>query len=292
MNLIITGATGFVAKYFIDRYHDEYNITVLTRDESFKDSRVNILVTDYSIDFLEKCFYNQDAILHLAARRPMNISNNELLENVKLDENIFSTANKLGIKNIVFTSSRSVYGKLKTPWKENSFLLPNNYYAIAKAQSEILANYYNNYKEMNIKVLRIAQVFGFGEYKESMISVFIDNLRNNKEIIVSVEGIKREYIYVKDLVSAFDKALKQFDTKGIFNLGINSQVTIKDIAEKLSKSFNKPELSVLSSELKYIYEDSLMDSLLFYKQFNWKPHYTFNDACDDIVKEVNANKGI
>lgn len=289
MNLAITGATGFIGKYFIDKFSHKYNITILTRDSAYKNSKVNVKVTDYTKESLESILKGSDCIIHLAAGRLYNSSNEELLKNILLDEKIFSVAYSLDIKNLLFSSSRGVYGDNKIPWNENQTPQPDNNYALAKRQSELLAEFYNR-KGMNIKILRIAQVFGIGEFEKSMISTFINNLKNDKEIIVSVEGIKREYIYIKDLIDAFDVALSKKDIKGIYNLGSGEISSIREIANKLGTAFDKKELVKVDSDLKIINENSLMDSDLFYETFNWKPAYTFEMASLDLVQDLYGTK--
>jgi nucleoside-diphosphate-sugar epimerase len=289
MNVAITGATGFIGKYFIDKFSNKYSITVLTRDNNYKNSKANVKVTDYTKESLESILKECDCIIHLAAGRLYNSSNEELLKNILLDEKIFSIAYSLDIKNLLFCSSRGVYGDNKIPWNENQIPQPDNYYALAKRQSELLAEFYNR-KGLNIKILRIAQVFGIGEFEKSMISTFINNLKNDKEIIVSVEGIKREYIYIKDLIDAFDVALSKKDIKGIYNLGSGEVSTIQEIANKLGTAFDKKELVKVDSDLKIINENSLMDSDLFYKTFNWKPAYTFEMASLDLVQDLQRAK--
>ncbi len=282
--IAVTGATGFIGSYFINMFADKYDIVGICR-KNIKHTKYEIRVTDFSKESLKKAFSGCTAILHLAGSRLHQKKKTNFLQNLELDQNIFETALNLDIKNIVFASTKGVYGSLPPPWTENVKPAPENLYALTKYQSEAAAEYYNR-KGLSIKTLRIAQVFGIGEYKDSAISTFIRHAKENKQIQITVKGIEREYIYVKDLCIAFDKAFSREKEFGVFNVGSGELINIEKIARTIATAFNRPDLVTIEPDLKKIGEHSLMDSSLFRKRFNWRPSYTFKSASEEIAREL------
>ena len=78
-------------------------------------------------------------IIHTAAIQP--ISNDQDLKsmiyiNTFGATNIIEIGKKLQTKNLIFTSSFSVYGQQKSPIKENSKKSPQNFYGMSKMFAE------------------------------------------------------------------------------------------------------------------------------------------------------------
>lgn len=284
MRIVITGATGFLGKHVVEHFKKKYSIVGLSRNSELTDHSFILLKTDYSINSLKKILKSTDTIIHLAAGRPNNTSQDKLQDNVNVDFNVFSVAYELTIKNIIFISTRGVYGTQPAPWSESDQVQPNNFYALAKAQSELIAQFFM-FKGLNIKVLRIAQLLGIGEYKGNVIQTFIESASTNSKINLTVDGISREYIYIKDLLIAFEVVIKSPVKNGTYNVGSGEVTTLKEAATYIAEAFDRKE--IIHEEIeRTIFEYSLMDSCLFYKSFNWKPKYNFEMAAEDIAEQL------
>ncbi len=291
IKLAITGGTGFLGKYFIQEYKEKYNIVIIARTKRENSKNMEIRETDYSIESLKQVLHDCDAILHLAAERLYQRQSTDFLHNLKIDHNVFTCANQYNIENIVFASTIGVYGSSSMPWTEWTTPQPDNLYALAKYQSEIAAQYFNR-QGMYIKILRIAQVFGLGEYKHSVISTFIDNCVNNRPLQIKVKGIHREYIYIKDLIRAFDIALSNPNKHGIFNVGTGVSATIEELALTIAKAFRKLHLVQIHKNIQVLDQKTLMDSSLFMKTFHWRPTFSLEKAAEDIAYTLQEEKEV
>ena len=276
MKVAVTGATGLLGKAFIKKYAKELDIIAISR----KPNTPNTVYSDFSFESLTRIFSGVDGLIHFAAQRPLgSISTNT---NHKLDEVVFNASHTASLKNIVFTSSRSVYGNNEAPWVEDkSNVTPLTEYALNKAQSELTALSYNESKGMHIKILRLAQILSADEFDGSMIKTFIDNAHKKKEIIVTVEGVRREYIYINDLVEAIYIALSYPQHSGIYNLGTGECLSILELANLTAEAFGCQNLVSFIPESK-VSEFSLMDSNKFYNDFNWKPKFQLKSALKSI----------
>ncbi|MEZ8879481.1 NAD-dependent epimerase/dehydratase family protein [Vibrio lentus] len=285
--VLITGANGLLARHFIRCFHQEFQITALSRSEiahPLKD--VNYVVTNYSADALLTQFYDQDAVVHLAASRLYSVGVEACQQNVLLDEIVFETAHQAGVSKLLFASTRGVYGTSLAPWSESSSIAPNNVYALAKGQSEVLAQYYVHAKGLQITTLRLAQIYSSEEFKGSMLNTFFERARNGIDLDVSVIEGQREYIYIKDAISAMQRVLMVDAPAGIYNLGSEETQSIEQIASIIAKSYDNGVKSRLSSNPTFSRELSLMDSSKFRNMFDWYPLFSFESATKDIVSKT------
>jgi len=285
MKVAITGATGLLGKAFIKKYAKELEIIAISR----KPNIPNTVYSDFSLESLSSIFSGVDAIIHLAAKRLYKMDSTS--SNYELDKIVLFAAKKSKVKNVLFTSSIGVYGTSPnpSPRKESSSLDPSNFYALEKAQTELLASYLNTTACMRIKCLRVAQVISENEYKGSMLHTFIESACDGRDLEVSVEGIFREYIYIEDLLDALYIALQNKELCGIYNIGSGHGITILDIAKCISESFESKSKVMLKQVLVSKDENSIMNSKLFVREFNWKPKYTFKTAMQDIASKVKNN---
>lgn len=292
MKLVVTGANGLIGRHFIKHYSDKYEIIGLSRHQNARfvsQSLISWRYTDYSLNSLEEIFSEVDAILHLASVRP-NSKGDCLVDNLALDNTIFKAAQKSGVHNITYISSRSVYGDNPTPWSESDPLNLKTDYALSKHLSETVAKYYNDNSELKIKILRLAQVFSHDEYEGSLLNTLFSNAHKDKPLEISVNGIQRDYLYIKDVVSALSKAIENQSDFGIFNLGSGSLVSLEYIAESIANVFKKKYLLDIKENRKSLTEKSLMDSGKFYTHFQWFPEFDIHDAVQDIYIDFYAGK--
>lgn len=280
MIIAITGATGLIGKAFIKKYEKKYKIVAISR----RKDEPGYVYSDFSYASLNEIFRKVDSLIHLAGERLHKLESTD--EEADLDKKVLMAAKNAGLKNIVYASSRGVYGNSHSPWDESNKIAPNNLYALKKAQSELLCNYLNEQHDMKIKCLRIAQVLSENEYTGSMIRVFLDRASKSENLHVSATGIVREYIYLTDLIEGINKAISNSNKFGVFNLGSGRGVSILEIAETIAEVFNNGCEVIVDDELVELHENSLMKVDLFKTTFNWSPRFTFKSAIEDIKRNI------
>ena len=148
----LVGGSGFVGKCFQYMYSEEAELVEV--------SRKNGSISEYSSDKLERALYGCDSVAIFAGKKVSQSEKQTLMlyeDNVKILENTLIACMSLGIKNIVYLSSRCVYSNLqKSPVSESGEISPINYYGISKYSGELLCKYYNRNFGANIKVLRLS----------------------------------------------------------------------------------------------------------------------------------------
>lgn len=289
MIIAITGSNGFIASHLINEIKNiegGYKLKLIDIMPNTLNYQYEYFKTNYSIDELKKILKNVDAVIHLAARRGKEDNLNYFYDNIRITENIYFACASLNIKNIVFSSSISVYSDQNNlPWREYQAIQPVSFYGISKAVCEFMSELYNKKHNLNIKSLRIAPVYGIRNDGNFMIDIFIRKaIKKEKLIVIGKSIARREYIYVKDVVNAILISLKKSEQKGIFNIGSGEALTNLEVANYICDVFaNKYDVEYLENEDEQI-ESSYMDSSKAKELLGFYPRFSFKDGLLDIKR--------
>jgi UDP-glucose 4-epimerase len=288
LKVAVTGANGFLGRHLVPVLSRLYTVVAIGRKSTRDSSLASLAVeTDYSFDDLVEKFSGCETLIHLAAARPYR-GDESSFQNVLLDFRVFAAAKSAGIKHIIFTSSRAVYGSQPVPWTENTRLSPDSVYGLCKAQSELTAEFFSR-QGISVTRLRLAQIFGDGEFEGGMVSTFLNDARAGKPLILAATGMRREYIYVNDLIDAFLAILEQPPFNGVFNLGSDESVCLEQIATAILRAFGRDDDELIRAEnIKKLNENSLMNSQHFRDTFCWQPKFSFSDAAADIARHKKS----
>ena len=124
-----------------------------------------------------------DYVIHLAfstniqnsIKNPVDTTKNNVAMTIKL----LSLSSRLKIKKFVFPSTASMYGDNPLPWNENMISDPGEPYSWQKISCEYaLKMWYNRYN-LPTTILRLFQVFGENQRKDTAIAAFINAKKNN-----------------------------------------------------------------------------------------------------------------
>ena len=295
MKITITGGTGFIGKWVLKNFVDEHEVIVLGRNredliQGVDETAYTYLQTDYSKTHLCELLKGSDAVVHLAAKRTDAGGFESYWPNMAISYNLFESCLETRINNIVALSTISVYSEANSlPWSEDQKVSPLSLYGISKATMENLAEYYNKVNDLNIKCLRVAQVLGLYERSGFMLNTFIEQACRKEELKVygSGEG-RREYIYVKDVVSAIKKALDESLTAGLFNIGTGVNISHLELGKLINEVFdNKNNLALVPhiKEDKTVY---LMDITKAERIMSWIPKWSLAEGLKDIKAIMKA----
>jgi GDP-L-fucose synthase len=125
----------------------------------------------------------------------------------------------------------------------------------------------------------------------ALIRKFTDAIQNNsKEVVVWGSGNpRREFLHVDDLARAIIVCLEKYDSDEHINIGTGSDLTIKDLAEKIAKiSGFKGEIIWDSTK-----EDGTLRKLLDIQKITklgWKPEVSLERGIKSTIDWYLKNK--
>ncbi len=247
---------------------------------------------------LEKFIKGSDIIFHFAAVVGVTNSDNKPFKTMRINldgsVNVFKSAVKAGVKNVIYSSSSEVYGEPRElPIKEDSVKGPVSVYGVSKLAAEIYAKSYNSEFGTNIRIARFFNVYGPGQSSNFVIPIFINNALQNKPIKVFGEGTQtRCFTYVDDVVDGVMKIVDNGEEGGAYNIGNDQPTTVLELAKIIKEvtgsrskivkcSFGK-ETRLKCREIEYRIPD-----ISKIKRLGWKPKTLIRDGIKKILESRN-----
>lgn len=188
-----------------------------------------------------------EAIGHIAARagvRP-SIKDPGLYQRVNVEGslNILELAKDKSVKNLVLTSSSSVYGNsTKIPFQEDDSATdkPISPYAATKKSSEVLAHCYHHLYDIPTTIIRPFTVYGPSGRPDMAPWLFLKSALEGSAINKFGDGTtRRDYTFIDDFASGFVSALMKPRPFDIFNLGNSETVSLNEAIATIEKVTGK-----------------------------------------------------
>lgn len=206
--LLITGISGFIGSNLSESLRKKYKIIGIDRNNTTK---LHKSIDFYQHDINYEPLYKGkvDYVIHLAAKAGVRDSQDKFSDYVY--DNILGTKTILDNcvkywkpKRILIASSSSVYGD-----DYNYRYHPKSLYATSKVATEQIAeSYYNSGLLDSICCMRIFTVYGPRQRKDLAFRKFIDNILNDKPIVIYGNGEQsRDWTYIDDLCPAIEELL-------------------------------------------------------------------------------------
>lgn len=325
--ILLTGGLGYIGSHIaVELLNSNENYTIIIIDnllnssnkmiETIKQNKTcknNNKLLFFEIDMVDKnslelLFTNNkiDIVIHLAGLKAVGESIDNSL--YYYNNNLISTINLLNImgkhncKNIVFSSSATVYGKNTAPFNENMITgvgLTNPYGKTKYMQEEMLKDLYVSDKNWNIIILRYFNPIS--QKNNSLIEnpcgipnnifPYIVKVYNKELPKLQIYGDNydtpdgtcvRDFIHVVDLACAHIKACeyimtnKKIDLK-IYNLGTGIGISVQQLLDKFEE-MNKTKINYTYANRREGDVDiSYADSRLANKELNWFTKYNIDD---------------
>jgi UDP-glucose 4-epimerase len=179
-----------------------------------------------------------ELIYHLAAESRVLDAEEDLertfTTNVQGTFNVLSAALEGGVRRVIFTSSREVYGDPKAlPVAEDASLAPKNAYGVSKAAAELWCRAFQN-RGLDVVILRLANVYGPGD-QGRVIPTFIDRALSGRPLLLYGGSQVLDFVWVGDVV---DVLFRAGDMRGGYdglpiNVGSGCGTGLADLAERV-----------------------------------------------------------
>lgn len=284
MNLLLTGANGFIGQYFLSHYSDAYNI----KKFSFLND-----------DFKELDLEGIQTIVHLSALvHQMGGATEEEYNRINVDQtiNLAKKAKESGVDSFIFMSTVKVYGEeTEVAYTEETTCSPQDAYGASKLKAEkmLLALEDDNF---SISIIRTPIVYGYG------VKANIKNLMNlvNKVPILPFGNIEnsRSMVYVGNLSHLIDTVI-QHKKSGIYLASDDLSMSTSELIILISKELNKNSflirvpffetlLKVLKPSFhKRLYKSLEVDNTITKKVLNYKNIYSNEEGIAYMLKGEN-----
>lgn len=288
MKVIVTGGAGFIGSHLVDRLvkDDHHEVVIIDSCLEDKEYYINPTAKIFKLDItdpkVEEIFadFKPEAVCHLAAQinvtasveDPVADAQTNILGSVQLLE----WSRKYLVKNFIFASSGgAIYGEnKKIPTPEQMNLHPISPYGVAKQAFEDYLRAEHERFGLQFTALRFSNVYGPRQQpagEAGVIAVFHDKLlKGETAVIYGLGNSTRDYLYVKDAVGAFVRALKK-PFNQVINISTGRETSVVELWELLSEihgaerkpEFTEPRVGEITR--------SCLDSTQAQEKFGWCP---------------------
>lgn len=242
MNILITGASGFVGKTLLRKIasnslFSNAKIVLLTGEKI--DGYTCVLHKNYTFeksDFAKAGVDKIDVVIHLGSAVPRTRDDYRIENGYKFMTNVRNTVHLYeNLPNIpekfVFISSIDVYKNDGEVISEQTPLTSDTLYAASKIMCEQYLTEKAKADGFVLQILRFGQIYGIGEEVYSkIVSSFVRQIENGRQIKIFGDGKEfRSQLLVDDCCDCVLKAVSFNESKGPVNLVSDQAVRIKDL---------------------------------------------------------------
>ena len=322
--ILVTGGAGYIGSHTVLQLLEaDYQVVVLDNlcnSSSESLSRVQD-ITGKSLTFvqgdirdeslLDTLFtnHNIDAVIHFAGLKAVGESVEKPLSYYQ--NNVYGTLvlcevmARHSVKNIVFSSSATVYGDpAELPLREDMPTgKPTNPYGMSKLMVEhVLSDLYVSDNDWNIALLRYFNPVGahpsgkIGEDPNGIpnnLMPFITQVATGKREKLSVFGDDydtpdgtgvRDYIHVEDLANGHLKALQKLTTNvglATYNLGTGQGYSVLEMVKAFEQQSGQQVPYQIAPRRSGDIAACYADPELAAKELNWRAEKGLEDMCRD-----------
>ena len=303
-NILVTGGAGYIGSHIVEKLvKTKVNVFVLDNlSTGFKrlvNKKATFIKGDITkINKVKKIIIvnNIDSIIHLAAH--LNVSEAEKHKKKYSTNNIEGTLRLIeacknsNVRNIIFSSSCSVYGNIKGAVNEKKKPNPQGYYAYTKYKGEEIVRKYAKKYNYRYAILRYFNVAGasnsnkIGEIQRSyghlIKNLAIQSLKKKPKIFIYGNDYNtkdgtcvRDYVHVSDLADIHIKSLSHINAKSksiVLNCGYGKGYSVLDIVnifKKMNKNLTINFAKRRPGDIAQVYADIKK----LKKILKWKPKY-------------------
>ena len=263
MNILVTGAAGFIGSSLVDRllgaghevvgidsFEDYYDrrfknaaVVLASASPRYRMVEANILdlAAETKSESLSDLVRWADVVYHLAAQAGVRASwgtsfSTYTNNNVLATQLMLETAKQEGVDAFVYASSSSVYGDTdEFPMQEGAKCRPFSPYGVTKLAGEHLAQlYWRNFALATVS-LRFFTVYGPRQRPDMAFHKFMHAMVEGAPIDVYGDGHQtRDFTFIDDIVSGL-VAAPAAPAGSVFNLGGGSRVSLTEALDVLGE---------------------------------------------------------
>lgn len=312
--VLVTGATGVVGSWVVkDLVDHQAQVVALILDTNPQSEliRSGIIhrvstVSGRLEEFrdLERAVveYEIDAVIHLGAQAIVGVAQRSPL--ATFETNVRGTWNLLEVcrlhtdlvKRVVVASSDKAYGEQEQlPYTEDMPLQGRQPYEVSKSCADLIAQSYFYTYGLPVAIARCGNIYGGGDLNWSRIvpSVIRSLYQGESPRLRSDGEYVRDYIYVKDVSSAYLALAEQMDSPdvrgGSFNFSPESRVTVMEIVNTIRNLMKREQLEVtVLDEAKGEIRNQYLSSEKAKRVLGWAPKYSLDEGLTETIEWYSA----
>jgi nucleoside-diphosphate-sugar epimerase len=278
-----------------DRDDGERGDIAVVRGDVTDVARLAVLIKEHGVGCI---FHTAGLIGARVSRQPFR----GVEVNVTGSMAVIEAARQSGVTRVVFCSSMAVYDFAKLPERvlitEDAPLGSQNLYGATKLASEHLLDQFGKLHGIGIVHLRLAGVFGRGQFTGGswmgrILNRLLCKSLSHEPVAVQPEWIgTNEFIYVKDVAAAAAAAcLLDENLSGPFNIGTGVLHSVDQVVAEIQRLLPAAAISVLEPEtalVSYLQRTQAFDISRARTRLGFEPRFSLAAGLGDYIAELRA----
>ena len=206
MNILITGATGFIVRNLIHAlsHENEMHVVVSPSTVCYSIETQRIFVFKDNIDELKDYLVEKqiEGIIHLASLYITKHQNEQIreliLSNVYFGTSVLEAAKQANVRWFINTGS---YWQNYTP--DSKEYRPVNLYAATKQAFIDIAKFYADTSSIRFVTLKICDTYGPNDPRKKIMSLFKQYVDSGEQLKMSPGEQKINLLYIDDVIKGF-----------------------------------------------------------------------------------------
>lgn len=276
MNVLVTGASGFVGQAFCKEFSEILNVTALSR-QGHNLFNSNVKVYDGSYCSIVEALQGVDVVIHLAtfyvAKHRSSDIDNIIEANIGFGVKLLEAMSEAGVSKIV---------NVGTIWQSYNGISMHsaNLYAASKQSFQCILDWYSREFNFSVINLHLNDTFGENDPRKKLIQLLFDSALNGKALDMSMGEQKLELTYINDVTSALFHASKllhssQESKVQTFSLLTGVAYDLREIVSIIENVLRK-KIQINWGALPYRSNEQMHPPYQCYSLLpGWKPKYSF-----------------
>jgi UDP-glucose 4-epimerase len=247
MKVVVTGGAGFVGSHLVDalveRGEDVIVLDNLRRGSvqnlrsHLSAGRVRLLDDDVrDLESVLRAADGAEVVYHLAAQSnvmgALQDVDYSFTTNVVGTFNVLKAASEVGVRRVVFTSSREVYGEPRSvPVRESDPLAAKNPYGASKIAGEAYCRVWGSIGNIECQVLRLANVYGPRDYGR-VIPLWLDRALRGEPLDLHGGDQVLDFVWIARAVEAMLAAANCREQDAV-NVGSGVGIPLPELAQRI-----------------------------------------------------------
>ncbi|WP_430506003.1 NAD-dependent epimerase/dehydratase family protein [Haloparvum sp. PAK95] len=300
--VLITGGAGLVGSHLAAELVEDAELVRVADDLSKGDRErvpdgaefVEADMTDPA-DVADAITGDLDVVFHFAAYTDTNYDDDRELfeENTEMTYNVLERMDEVGVDNLAFTSSSTVYGEAPRPTPEDyAPLEPISIYGSSKLADEALLSTYAHSYEFTVWCFRFANIVG-PHQRGNVVPDFIEKLVDDPATLTILGDGRQEksYMHVTDCVDAIRHVVEHAeDDLNTYNLGTRTTTSVTAIADIVSDELGlDPEYEYTGGDRGWTGDVPKMRlSIEKLSALGWEPSRSSHEAVERATRQLIA----
>lgn len=292
MKVIVTGATGFVGKWLVDKLLEQKDdVAVIVRDKKRipKEWEPDVHVVEASLESYESLDKNSfpwktaDIFFHLAWAGTAGVKRADVtlqLQNVKASCEAVKFASAMKCRRFVNAGSIMEYEAMNGISVDDANPSLGCIYSTAKLAADFMAKTIAVSEHLSYINVIISNIYGAGESSPRFLNTTLKKMLKDEEIPFTAGTQMYDFIYVTDAVNAVIEVARKGEDNSSYYIGNSNQRPLKEFVLEMR--------DVLHSKARLLFGEIPMSGTpLTYQEFD-----TTKLERMGIIPEVTFARGI